>query len=750
MQGKAREVQELLAPEPPAGETFRVHRIRRLMCLGRARFLQADYPESRRILDEALKLAQSTNDASLRAEVQLWRGSTLARCGEFEAADAAYREALELAARAGDDYLQAAAFGNRGFARVNSSRFDEAIPFFEETLRLARRAGAQRFYANTLGNLGRCYAGLGDFPRAAKMLAEATTLLGKLGDAIAEQIWLGNLGEVHHLQHDYASAGSCYRRALEISRRLDTAYFTLMWLNKLTELALDAGDLEAAAAWNRQALEVSPRVPARDSGIWSRLWSARILALRGQDRAAEARYREVLASASPSEERDVIWQAHAGLALLYGGAGRWLEAETEFRRASELLEQRRASLGREEWKLAFQARARRLYEEYVDFLVSRGKAERALEVAEASRARVLMSRLGVSAPAGRAGASELRGLARRLRSVLLSYWLARRRSFLWVVEPEGIRWFALPPEGELRALAQSVRAAAEGMRDLVRDFEPARVLFEAIAQPALAAVGKRGRAVIVPDGALYEINPETLVARDDPPRYWIQDVSLSVAPSLALMARTGGGARAAADSLLLMGDPAIASQEYPRLPAVQQEIESITRLFPAAAREVVTGVAARPSAYAALRPARFTLLHFAAHATASAENPLDSAIILAPEGESWKLYARQVIGVPLGARLVTLSACRGAGSRVYAGEGLVGFAWAFLQAGAQNVIAGLWDVHDDATAVLMERLYANLAGGQAPAEALRNAKLSLLVGGNAWSKPYYWAAFQLYTRGEFF
>lgn len=750
MQGKPREVQELLAEEPPPDEAFRTHRVRRLMCLGRARFLQADYPESRRILDEALRLAQTANDTGLLAEVQLWRGSTLARCGEFEAADNAYREALDLAARAGDDYLQAAAFGNRGFARVNTSRFDEAIPYFEETLRLARRAGAQRFYANTLGNLGRCYAGLGDFPRAAKLLSEATTLLGKLGDAIAEQIWLGNLGEVQHLQHDYVSAGSCYRRALEISRRLDTAYFTLMWLNKLTELALDAGEVGAAEAWNRLALEVSPRVPARDSGIWSRLWSARILALRGQTREAEVRYRDVLASASPSEERDVIWQAHAGLALLYGGVGRWAEAEAEFRRASELLEQRRASLGREEWKLTFQARARRLYEEYVDFLVSRGKAERALEVAEASRARVLMSRLGVAAPADQASAQEMRGLARRLQAVLLSYWVAPRRSFLWVIEPERIRWFALPPEGELRALVQAVRAAAEGMRDVVRDSEPAATLFDAVVRPATAALGRRRRAVIVPDGPLYEINFETLVARDGRRRYWIEDVGLCVAPSLALMVRVSGRARASADSLLLIGDPAIARQEFPRLPAVEQEIQSITRLFPPPSREVVTGAVARPSAYAAVRPGRFTLVHFAAHATASAENPLDSAIILAPEGENWKLYARQVIAVPLRARLVTLSACRGAGSRVYAGEGLVGFAWAFLQAGAQNVIAGLWDVHDDSTAVLMGRLYANLACGQAPAEALRNAKLSLLAAGNAWSKPYYWAAFQLYTRGEFF
>ena len=34
------------------------------------------------------------------------------------------------------------------------------------------------------------------------------------------------------------------------------------------------------------------------------------------------------------------------------------------------------------------------------------------------------------------------------------------------------------------------------------------------------------------------------------------------------------------------------------------------------------------------------------------------------------------------------------GARAYAGEGLVGFTWAFLSAGAHNVIAGLWNVDD--------------------------------------------------------
>ncbi|MGC8794527.1 MAG: CHAT domain-containing protein [Bryobacteraceae bacterium] len=579
-------------------------------------------------------------------------------------------------------------------------------------------------------------------------MAQATALMNKLGDTIAEQIWLGNLGEVHHLRHDYASASSCYRRALELSRRLDTAYFTLMWLNKLTEFALDTGDLDEAASWNRQALETSSRVPSRDSGIWARLWKARLLALRGQVRQAREAYREVLAAASPIEERDVIWHAHAGLATLYGAARQWGEAENEFRQAARLLEERRASLSREEWRLTFQARARHLYEDYVDFLMDRGMHERALEVAEASRARVLTSKLGLVESMRLATARQLREVARQSRAVLLSYWLGPRRSYVWVVEPGGIGWRELPPASQIRPLAEAARTAAEALRDLVMTSEAASRLWDAIVQPVADRLRPPASVIVAPDDALHLVNLETLVAGGDHPHYWIEDVNLCVTPSLALLARAEARRVPLGRSLLLIGDPAVASEQFPRLPAVQQEIAGIARFFPPGSREVVTGQAAHPGAYAGRQPGRFSLIHFAAHAVASSENPLDSAVILASQGENWKLYAREVVKIPLRARLVTLSACRGAGARVYASEGLVGFAWAFLQAGADNVIAGLWDVHDASTAVLMERLYERLARGRSPAVALREAKLSLLRAGTAWSKPYYWAAFQLYTRRQ--
>jgi CHAT domain-containing protein len=129
-------------------------------------------------------------------------------------------------------------------------------------------------------------------------------------------------------------------------------------------------------------------------------------------------------------------------------------------------------------------------------------------------------------------------------------------------------------------------------------------------------------------------------------------------------------------------------------------------------------------------------------------SPLDSAIILsrtAPQDDAFRLYARDIIQKPLRADLVTISACYGAGTRAYSGEGLVGLSWAFLRAGAHNVIGALWDVSDASTPQLMDQMYLEIGKGKRPEEALRIAKLTLLHSNNAFRNPFYWAPFQLYS-----
>jgi CHAT domain-containing protein len=147
-------------------------------------------------------------------------------------------------------------------------------------------------------------------------------------------------------------------------------------------------------------------------------------------------------------------------------------------------------------------------------------------------------------------------------------------------------------------------------------------------------------------------------------------------------------------------------------------------------------------------PEQFGYIHFVAHGTASRLSPLDSAVVLSratAEEDSFKLYARDIVKHPLRAELVTISTCYGSGSRAYSGEGLVGLSWAFLRAGAHNVIGALWEVSDVSTPGLMEQMYGEIEKGRPPESALRDAKLGMLHSGTVYRQPFYWAPFQIYT-----
>jgi CHAT domain-containing protein len=76
-----------------------------------------------------------------------------------------------------------------------------------------------------------------------------------------------------------------------------------------------------------------------------------------------------------------------------------------------------------------------------------------------------------------------------------------------------------------------------------------------------------------------------------------------------------------------------------------------------------------------------------------------------------KLSAREVLDYwKLDAELVTLSACETAIGKDGGGDGMLGFAQAFLTAGARSVCLSLWKVDDSAAALLMTRFYQNLLG----------------------------------------
>ena len=123
----------------------------------------------------------------------------------------------------------------------------------------------------------------------------------------------------------------------------------------------------------------------------------------------------------------------------------------------------------------------------------------------------------------------------------------------------------------------------------------------------------------------------------------------------------------------------------------------------------------------------------ATHGLILERQPGSSSLLFAPEpdgSEDGLLQVREVFALERVPELVVLSACRTAVGELAGGEGVIGFARAFLAAGAGDVVVALWSVHDAASLALMPVFYSALVGGAAPDEALRRAKLWYLREGH--------------------
>jgi CHAT domain-containing protein len=126
---------------------------------------------------------------------------------------------------------------------------------------------------------------------------------------------------------------------------------------------------------------------------------------------------------------------------------------------------------------------------------------------------------------------------------------------------------------------------------------------------------------------------------------------------------------------------------------------------------------------------------------------LDSALVLANantvEAGSGLLTAEEIRWQPLDQmEVVALAACETGLAHIRDGQGVIGLADAFLQAGADSVVCALWEVDSRATNRFMEKFFRRIASGEAAAEALRSAQLDLQRSSD-FADPYYWAAWQV-------
>jgi len=506
-------------------------------------------------------------------------------------------------------------------------------------------------------------------------------------------------------------------------------------------------------------------------------------------------YDALLAVGKARLNGEVYWQ------LLFD-RGRIAEADGQldpalgfYVKAIDVVEQQRKTIGSDASKIGFVGDKQALYQSVVDVLIRLGQPSRAFEFVERGKSRALVDLLAdrqdITGQGNLADAnatlmrlaeldqrySYIGGAAQgdktQLRSALastrdqlrqaepelaslvtvsapraveiqaqlrpdetlLEYYGQGDTLYAFVVTSTGIKVHKLDAKG----LEADVRALREALRDTRSEaWKPlAEQLHNRLMTPVAGAFD-RPKLIIVSHGALHYLPFNALF---DGQRFLVDKVAVQLLPSASVMQFLAARKTATARDMLLLGNPDLGRPDMD-LPGAEAEARAIKGLWPNS-----TMLMRKTATKAALTRAGqlFRVIHVAAHGEFSSDQPLNSRLLLSPEGDdNGQLTAGDLYGLRLNADLVTLSACETGLGKVLSGDDVVGLTRGFLYAGANSIVASLWPVSDDETKFLMTSFYTNLK--KLPkADALRQAQLETK---KRYPHPFFWSAFQLTGMGR--
>ncbi|MEO0867443.1 MAG: CHAT domain-containing protein [Cyanobacteria bacterium J06642_11] len=278
----------------------------------------------------------------------------------------------------------------------------------------------------------------------------------------------------------------------------------------------------------------------------------------------------------------------------------------------------------------------------------------------------------------------------------------------------------------------------------LRFLEPAQQLYDLILEArannnhTLAAdlnTYQTKTLVFIPDGSLRNI-PMAALYNSKTEQFLIEQYQIATTPGLTLLAPKPLPKQ---QLNALMFGITQEIREFSELPNVQSEVDEICGLI--TCQPQIDEAFTREQLKQAVQNSSEPIIHLATHGQFSSQ--LEDTFILAwdqnisvNDFSEWLSDSRDRKN-PV--ELLVLSACETARGDSRASLGLAGMA---VRAGARSTMASLWQVSDEATSLMMQEFYNQLAQpGTTKAAALQKAQLTVLKQYPQYQHPYYWAGF---------
>ncbi len=744
--------------------------------VGQTQFALGNYRRALVLLREALTRRRELGDWRGGAQTFNHLGQVHFALGDYDAARRAQGQALEIQESIGDRRGEATSLRNLSELDRVEGRYRRGIGRYRDALEISRVLGDRRGEAAALDGLGRLHRVLGQFELAIELHRQALALDEQLGEREGQANSLTNLGNAYFRLGDSDQALAFYEKSLALDRERGSRRGERVSLGNMANVQIQSGQWSAAIATNQRVLEIAQELGDREGEATALTNFGIVYSAQGDHQRAIATHQRALEMAQALKAVALEAAILHNLGQALERSGQLDEAEKVLRRAITAQDRRRSTLKEQDAeKIALFERQAKTYQALQRVLIATDQPAAALEIADHSRSRSLVDAI-IDKPIGTTrplAIATIQQIAREQDATILLYSnLGDTQLAAWTVTPQGeVTLHSINPEALGLAIADATDEArndatnplggvlmamwANDVRNgAAQDGDASQGVnntfgsglqnaYQLLIAPLASALPTTpdAKVIIVPDRELGLIPFGAL--QDDQGQYLMERFVLSTAPSLQtlqqLERRKQPRSPVSPSPDLIVGNPSPMPGGLAPLPGAEQEAIAIAGL------RKVTPLLGSAATEDAIKPmlSQSRWLHFATHGIFNDRggNDLSSWIALASggDGEDGQLSMGEIFEMELRAEMVVLSACDTGQGRV-TGEGVIGLARSFLKAGSSSVIATLWKVPDDATALLMETFYRELAAGKGKGEALRSAVMATRA---QFPHPRHWAAFVL-------
>jgi CHAT domain-containing protein len=504
---------------------------------------------------------------------------------------------------------------------------------------------------------------------------------------------------------------------------------------------------DAVAAVLQQAIAEARQLQDRPAEAYSLQTLARLYELEAKWQPAEQLTQQALYIAQSIDARDIAYQGQWQLGRIYQQQGEEGKAIAAYQQAVELLQSLRSDLVAvsSEVQFTFRESVEPIYREYISLLLNSPEpTENNLIAARTALDSLQLAELenffhATCLEAQPVVIDNLIDQEDTTTAIIYPIVLADRFEIILKLPQQPLRHYTTPidrPEKVERILERLSQTLTQ--RNSRETLPLAQLVYSWIIQPAAVdlANSQVNTLVFVLDSPLRNIPMSVL---HDGQQYLIEKYAIAITPGLQLIQPQAIAERqlTALTAGLTQGRGGFPPLEY-----VKEELKTIESQI-ATTQQLVNQDFTNNALQEQITQTPFPVVHLATHGQFSSQ--AEETFILTWDGQINVNQLSELLQItnqdePI--ELLVLSACETLAGDRRAALGLAGVA---VKAGARSTLATLWRVNDQATALLMEQFYRELAV-QNPAdrpvtkaEALRHAQLTLLQS-DRFDSPHFWSS----------